>query len=242
LRAIEAPALPDSVLGRRLRFKRGQFRQMKPLLQSCRALFAMLVLTLPLGAAFAAPAQVPLTSEDLLTVQRVAAYLNGIRTMSARFSQVAGNGATSGGQMWIERPGRMRFEYDPPSPVTLLADRFYVYYWDKQLHQINKVGLKSTPAWFFLRDPINFNEDSIITSFQRGEGIVRIGVVERADPDSGSLTMVFTENPLSLRQWTVVDQRGNVTHVTLSDLQYGMALNPSLFQYNDPLARTLREN
>jgi outer membrane lipoprotein-sorting protein len=54
--------------------------------------------------------------------------------------------------------------------------------------------------------------------------------------------MVFTENPLALRQWTVVDQQGKTTTVTLSDLQYGVALDPKLFQYNDPLARTLKVN
>lgn len=216
---------------------------MKPFLQTCRALAAMLALgaalTIP---AFAAPPAAQLTPRDTLVLQRVAAYLNGIRTMTARFSQVTGTGARSSGEMYIERPGRMRFEYDPPSPITLIADRFYVYYWDKQLHQVQKVGLKSTPAWFFLRDPINFSADSIITSFQDNGSTVRIGVVERASPDSGSLTMVYSENPVSLLQWTVVDQQRNVTTVTLSNQQYGMALNPKLFQYNDPLARTLREN
>ncbi len=215
---------------------------MRPFLQTCRALVAMLAVSMPLAAAEAAQPPVQLTTQDILQLQRVAAYLNGIHTMSAQFSQVTGAGATSSGQMWIERPGRMRFEYNPPTPTTLLADRFYVYVWDKQLHQVTKVGLKSTPAWFFLRDPINFSADSIVTGFSDSGGQIRIGLVERAHPDSGSLSLVFTENPLELRQWTVVDQQGKTTTVTLSGLQYGMALNPKLFQYNDPLARTLREN
>lgn len=200
----------------------------------------MLPLLLPAAAIAEAPA--PLTSQDLLELQRVAVYLNGIRTMSARFSQVAGNGGQSNGRMWVARPGRMRFEYDPPNPITLLADSFYVYYWDKELQQASKVGLKSTPAWFFLRDPIDFSADVIVTRVERADRLVRIGVVERADPDSGSLTMVFTENPLVLRQWTVVDQQGKSTTVNLSDPQYGMALDPKLFQYQDPYAGTHREN
>ncbi|HVC50830.1 MAG TPA: outer membrane lipoprotein carrier protein LolA [Stellaceae bacterium] len=216
---------------------------MKPFLQTCRALAAMLTLVvLSATPALAAPPQAELAPQDTLMLQRVAAYLNNIHTMTARFSQVTGTGARSSGEMYIERPGRMRFDYDPPSAITLIADTFYVYYWDKQLHQVQKVSLKSTPAWFFLRDPINFGADSIVTSFANDGNTVRIGVVERADPDSGSLTMVFTENPIALAQWTVVDQQRNVTTVTLSDLQYGMALDPKLFQYRDPLARTLREN
>jgi outer membrane lipoprotein-sorting protein len=215
---------------------------MRHFLQTCRALTAMLALAIPLAAAHAAPAEVELNSQDTLVLQRVAAYLNGIRTMTARFSQLAGNGQQSSGTMYISRPGRMRFEYDPPNPITLLADTFYVYYWDKDLHQMQQVGLKSTPAWFFLRDPINFNADSIVTGFEQADNQVQVSVVERASPDSGSLTMVFTENPLALRQWTVVDQQGKTTTVTLSDPQYGVALDPKLFQYNDPLARTLKVN
>jgi len=215
---------------------------MRQFLQTCRALCALLALLIPLAPVSAAPPPVELTAQDTLALQRVAAYLNGIHTMAARFSQAAGNGGASSGEMYISRPGRMRFEYNPPSPITLLADTFYVYYWDKELHQVQQVGLKSTPAWFFLRDPINFSADSIVTRFERADNLIRVGVVERASPDSGSLTMVFTENPLALRQWTVVDQQGKSTTVTLSDVQYGVALDPKLFQYNDPLARTLKEN
>lgn len=211
-------------------------------LQTCRALTAMLALAIPLAAAHAAPAEIELSPQQTLVLQRVAAYLNGIHTMSARFSQLAGNGQQSAGTMYISRPGRMRFEYDPPSPITLIADTFYVYYWDKELHQVQQVGLKSTPAWFFLRDPINFTADSIVTGFEDADNEIRISVVERASPDTGSLTTVFTENPISLRQWTVVDQQSKTTTVTLSDLRYGVPLDPKLFQYNDPLARTLKVN
>lgn len=198
--------------------------------------------TIPLGAAQAAPAELQLTPQDTLVLQRVAAYLNGIHTMTAQFSQITGTGQRSAGEMYISRPGRMRFEYTPPNPITLIADTFYVYYWDKEIHQVQQVGLKSTPAWFFLRDPINFGQDSVVTGFQRADNEIRVSVVERANPDQGSLTMMFTENPLALRQWTVVDQQGKTTTVTLSDLRYGVALDPKLFQYNDPLARTLREH
>ncbi|HEY1798915.1 MAG TPA: outer membrane lipoprotein carrier protein LolA [Stellaceae bacterium] len=218
-------------------------RPSRHFLHTCRALAAMLALAIPLAVAHAAaPAEVELNPQDTLVLQRVAAYLNGIHTMTARFSQIAGNGQRSAGTMYISRPGRMRFEYDPPNPITLIADTFYVYYWDKDLHQVQQVGLKSTPAWFFLRDPINFTADSLVTGFERSDNQIQVSVVERASPDTGSLTMVFTENPLALRQWTVVDQQGKTTTVSLADLQYGVALNPNLFQYYDPQARTLKVN
>jgi outer membrane lipoprotein-sorting protein len=201
------------------------------LLQRCPALAAAVFLAFGALIARAAPVAAPLTAPDTLELQRLAAYLNGIRTMTATFEQVANNGAVSSGRLWVMRPGRMRFEYAPPSPITLLADATSVYYRDKELGQISKYDLRQTPAWFFLRDPISFGSDVIVTQFQHAGGIARVTVVESAQPDAGSLTLVFTENPLVLRQWTVVDQQRKQTTVTLSNLQFGMALDPGLFQY-----------
>ena len=200
--------------------------------QCCHALTVVLALLVGAGVAVAAvPAPAPLTSQDTLELQRIAAYLNGIRTMTGDFRQIAHNGGISGGRLWVARPGRMRFEYDPPAAITLLADATSVYYWDKELNQTSKYDLRSTPAWFFLRDPINFGSDVVVTRFDRAGPAVRVTVVETAQPDAGSLTLSFTENPLALRQWTVVDQQGKTTVVTLSNLQFGMALDPRLFQY-----------
>jgi outer membrane lipoprotein-sorting protein len=125
----------------------------------------------------------------------------------------------------------MRFEYDAPNPITLIADTASVYYWDKELQQVSKYELRQTPAWFFLRDPISFGPDVVVTRFEHTGPYVRVTVVESANPGAGSLTLVFTENPLALRQWIVLDQQGKMTAVTLSDAQFGMALDPRLFQY-----------
>jgi outer membrane lipoprotein-sorting protein len=200
-------------------------------LQCCRALGAAILVLVGAGLATAAPVPAALTAQDTLELQRIAAYLNGIRTMTARFQQVANNGAASTGQLWVARPGRMRFEYDPPNPITLLADATSVYYWDKQLNQVSKYELRSTPAWFFLRDPISFGADIVVTRFEHAGNVVRVTVVESAQSDAGSLTLVLSENPLALRQWIVVDQQAKTTSVTLSGLQFGMALDPKLFQY-----------
>jgi len=135
----------------------------------------------------------------------------------------------------MARPGRMRFEYDPPSSILLLADRFYVYFVDKQLAQMSKVGLKSTPAWFLLRDPITF-DDLVITRFERGASTLIVTVVEPTEPDNGSLTIVFSDQPLALLQWTIVDQQRKTTTVSISNAQFGVALDPQLFVYQDPFA------
>jgi len=205
-------------------------------------LAACLALTTHSVAPFAAvpPSPAALTPQDVSDLQRIAAYLSSIRTMTARFQQFSGGG-TAAGWLWMERPGRMRFEYDPPSPILLLADRFYVYYVDKQLAEMSKVGLKSTPAWLLLRDPVSF-ADLIVTRFERSPKALRVTVVEQAEPGNGSLTMTFSDQPLSLRQWTIVDQQGKTTSVSLSQEQFGMALDPKLFVYQDPFATSRRQS
>ena len=188
-----------------------------------------------------APQPIALTQQDRADLQRIAAYLNGITTMYARFDQYSAHGGTAAGQVWMERPGRMRFEYNPPSPILLIADRFYVYYVDKQLAEMQKIGLKSTPAWLLLRDPITF-DDLVVTGFTRGADLLRVTVVEKANPDGGSLTMSFSQQPLALRQWTIVDTQRRATTVILAGQQFGMALNPELFTYQDPFAAGRRVN
>ena len=204
----------------------------------CAATAALLLLAAP-QTAIAAPPPPPaaLTAQDTAELQQIAAYLDGIRTMTAHFQQATASGGAAAGSLWVARPGKMRFQYDPPNELLLLADAFYIYSWDPDLKQMTKVGLKSTPAWFLLRQPISFTDGVVVTRFEHSGNTVRVTVVESAEPDAGSLTMVFSANPLALRQWTVVDQQGKVTNVALSDLQYGMALDPKLFQYHDPYSR-----
>ena len=195
---------------------------------------ALLLIAAPLAAQAAPPVPAALTPQDSAELQKIAAYLDGIHTMTAHFAQATARGGAATGSVWLARPGKMRFQYDPPNELLLLADAFYLYSWDPDLKQMSKVGLKSTPAWFLLRDPISFTDGVTVTRFEHSGNTVQVTVVETANADAGNLTMVFSDNPLTLRQWTVVDQQGKVTNVSLSEQQYGMALDPKLFQYHAP--------
>jgi outer membrane lipoprotein-sorting protein len=212
---------------------------MKAIFHRRHVLGAALLLLLSATAEAAAPVPATLGAQDTLDLQRIAAYMNNIRTMTARFQQVASNGASTG-RLWVARPGRMRFEYDPPAQIALLADAQSVYYWDKELNQTSKYELRQTPAWFFLRDPISFGGDVVVTRFERAGGIIRVTLVESARPDLGSLTLVFRENPLALVQWTVVDQQGKNTTLSLYETQFGVALDPGMFQYGSLFAGSKR--
>ena len=193
------------------------------------------ILRAAISSAAVSPPPAALTPKDIDDLWRITAYLNSIHTMTARFRQSSSSGGTVTGSLWMARPGRMRFEYDPPSSILLLADRFYVYFVDKQLAQMSKVGLKSTPAWFLLRDPITF-DDLVITRFERGASTLIVTVVEPTEPDNGSLTIVFSDQPLALLQWTIVDPQRKTTTVSISSAQFGVVLDPELFVYQDPFA------
>lgn len=185
----------------------------------------------------AAPRAAALSAPDRADVERIEQYLNGIHTLSARFQQFSQNGGTAGGKVFVARPGRMRFEYDAPTPILIVADGTFVVYIDNSLKQVTYLPIGSTPAWFLLRDHISLTDGITITRFERGPGVIRVSVVENKSPENGTLTLTFSDHPLELKQWTIVDQQGKTTTVSLSDPRYGAPLDPQLFTFVDPRER-----
>jgi outer membrane lipoprotein-sorting protein len=181
---------------------------------------------MPVGARTAAAA---LTETDRADLARVERYLNGIGTLRARFNQVAEDGSVAYGTIYLRRPGQMRVEYEPPVPVLLVADGTLVSYYDSELDQLSQVPLRSTPAWFLLRDPIDLTDDITVTDVERGPGVLRVDMYQSDNREAGSVELVFSEDPLELRQWTITDARGRDVHITLENVSYGAPLANALF-------------
>jgi outer membrane lipoprotein-sorting protein len=188
-------------------------------------------------AAAAAPRPLPLSAEQQAELQKLAAYLNGIRTMTARFTQYSENGGLAEGQLYLERPGRMRFEYDPPSPILLVADGNFVIYFDKSLEQTSYLPIGSTPAWFLLRDNIRLGGDVSVIGYEHTPGAIRVTLVQTKEPDAGAVTLTFSDRPLELKQWSLVDAQGKRTTVALSDVKLGVPLDKKLFVFKEPEKR-----
>jgi outer membrane lipoprotein-sorting protein len=197
-----------------------------------------LALLLALAAAPATAAPPPraatLTPQDQVDLGRIEQYLNDIHTMAARFQQFSPDGGASGGALYVSRPGRMRFEYDKPVPILIVADGTFVVYIDNSLKEVTYLPIGSTPAWFLLRNHISLTDGITITKFERGPGVLRMSVVENKSPENGTLTLVFSDRPLDLKQWTIVDQEGKKTTVSLSDVRLGVPLDAKLFTFVDP--------
>ena len=187
----------------------------------------------PLAHAGAAAKPAPLSPPDQADIQRVQDYLNSIQTLQSRFQQLAGDGGGATGTIYLQRPGKMRIVYDDPTPILIVADGREVYYWDKKLQELSQINVDETPAWFLLRPEINLSGDVTVTGFEHAPGALRIAMTQTKSPDQGSLTLVMSERPLELRQWTVVDAQQKPITVALEDPHYGVQLNPNLFIWTE---------
>ncbi len=190
-------------------------------------------LLLDAARAVAQPAFHP-TPQDQADLQRIETYLDGLRSMKARFLQVAPSGAIAQGEAWLERPGRMRFQYDPPSPLLLVAGHGLVVFNDKSLNQTSNIPIGRTPLGILLADHVHLSGDVTVTDMQHLPGQIQVSLVRTASPGDGTLTLVFSDNPLTLRQWTVLDAQRQETRVTLYNMQLGGSFDPSLFELIDP--------
>lgn len=192
----------------------------------------LLALVLALAAVPAAAQQ--LSDRDRADVARIEAYLNTITSLRGRFLQVAPDGAVSEGKVWLRRPGRLRFEYDPPVPVLVVADGLFVVMHDKELGQVNRIPLGTTPLSVLLRDEIKLAGGVAVKGVERQPGTLRVTVFDTDRPREGELTLVFSDMPLALRQWVVTDARGLSTSVSLANVEFNLPLEGRLFVFTDP--------
>jgi len=162
-------------------------------------------------------------------IERIAATLDAITTLKARFQQIAPDGQISHGTAWLQRPGRMRFQYDKPSPLLLVANGGKLVFNDSQLKQTTVIPLDKTPLGLLLRPDLRLAGDVTVTGFSHASGILQVTLVRTASPGDGSLTLFLGDQPLALRSWSVVDAQGRQTRVDLYDISTGMALPQSLF-------------
>ena len=168
--------------------------------------------------------------------------MNGLRALKGHFLQIAPDGATSTGTLWLVRPGRVRFEYNPPSPLLLVASNGQVVFRDNKLDQTSNIPEGQTPLGLLLRDKLTLSGDVTVTDFQRPAGLLQVTLVKTKAPNDGSLTLVLDASPLALVGWSVVDTQGRETRIRLTDVTLGGQYDNSLFTYADPNAAGSNSN
>ena len=192
---------------------------MRILLAALSAAVLSLLATLPVHA-----------QQGGIGVPQIEQYFNGIRSMKARFVQSNPNGSVVQGTLYVRRPGRMRFEYDAPSQLKIVADGAQVTMWDNATRDFGQWPIGWTAASFLVKDPLVLSGDLQVEKLERVNGMLEATMSQARKPQEGKVIVRLGENPLLLRGWTIVDNRGNRVTVSLSDMQTGLQLADSLFK------------
>lgn len=168
-------------------------------------------------------------------VGKISAYLSSIQTMVGDFVQVGPDGKRTEGQFYIQKPGKVRFAYNPPSPIDVVADGQSVVVRDRNLDTQDLYPLSQTPLRFLLSDHINLMHDTNVISVSADDTFVTV-VIEEHQLIAGTsrLMMMFSAKDLALRQWTVTDPQGYDTTVAVYNLDTTKKPDPGLFVINYP--------
>jgi outer membrane lipoprotein-sorting protein len=194
----------------------------------CAAFFAFAA---PLPAA--ATQQAALSPDEVATLSRVERYLNDIKTLQGRFVQSSSNGAYAEGAVYLDRPGRMRFDYDPPTPILIIANGLSLLYYDEELKEATFLPLWETPLWFLIREEVRFDDNVDVVGIEEARGTLRITLRDPESPDGGEVTLVFADEPLALKKWELTDPQGVQTQVSLVNPVFGVEVDPELFKSGD---------
>ena len=189
---------------------------------------ALAALVLAAGANAQSPDPDRLSAQDRADLKRIEAKVNGFRTLRTRFRQISPGGQVSHGDIFIERPGLMRIQFDRRNMV-ILTSRLWLIVIQGRHGEPQHFPLNSTPAGILVRSKISFDRDIRVTRIHRTDGQNFVTVVRRESSRQGQMTLTFDRETLDLTGWTVVDAQGQLTQVFLSGTQLDVALAPSLF-------------
>jgi outer membrane lipoprotein-sorting protein len=189
---------------------------------SILALFTALLIGAPGQAANFKP-------QDAAELDRISAALNGIHSLKGDFVQIDPNGQIEQGQLYIQKPGKMRFEYQPPSASLVVSDGIDIAVFNKKLNTADRYPLSTTPLNILLSNHVNLQRDKNVVGLEHQQGALIVDARSNDRRVSGNITIVFSDPGLELRQWTVVDAQGLATTVSLKNVQTGVTLAPDLF-------------
>lgn len=192
------------------------------------------ILVLFLVLAMASPAHAALSEADKADVKKAEAYMDSLRNARARFVQTTHDGTQLVGTFYLSRPGKLKFEYDPPVEDFVVSDGLFIYFYDAELKEQSNAPIGQTLADFILRDHLKLEGDLTVTSLKRGGDLLQLEVTQTAEPEAGKLILGFSEDPFTLKKWRVIDAQGLITEVELFYLKTDISHPSGFFAYKDP--------
>jgi outer membrane lipoprotein-sorting protein len=182
------------------------------------------------GLMFSTPSDAALTAPEQKALDQVATYMDGFKTLKGQFVQVGPDGVVSEGQFAMSKPGKMRFEYRPPTPILIISDGFWVSLEDTELKTQDRYPLSSTPLGVLLQEKFQTKGEHMeISDVKLDKGSVEIVAFDPTSKDQGKINLVFSTDPFALQQWTVTDAQGLKTTVSLDNLAFGTPVDPKSF-------------
>ncbi|MBA4225490.1 MAG: outer membrane lipoprotein carrier protein LolA [Hyphomonas sp.] len=189
----------------------------------------------PVSPSITAPAAAAQLSgaERAALLKEASQALATVKTARGRFEQYSPDGSFSTGQFAMQRPGKVRFDYDDPVPLLMVSDGTTVALQDSDLETTDRVPLKSTPLSLLLSDRLDFESQANVIDVRRANGRTNITVQDKSGDMEGTLTLVLASADNSLVGWRTTDANGGNTSVTLTNVETGARLNPRLFILRD---------
>jgi outer membrane lipoprotein-sorting protein len=196
------------------------------------------------AAAFAALAPVVAQAQNKIQIQRrieftpqqredldrVSEYLNTFTTLAANFIQESPKGAISSGEFYLARPGKLRFEYRPPSPTLIVAGGGKIYVRNSRLNTVDSHSVSDTPLGLLLDDKVNLRANSAVLGIDRLADRLVLRARSSTNRMQDNIQIVFSTVPtLRIVQWTVRDAQGGTTNVSLTNIQTGVPIAPEAF-------------
>lgn len=177
-------------------------------------------------------------SAQPLTLGQISDYLNRLQTAQGGFTQINQDGSLSTGQIYIKRPGRIRFEYNPPAQSLVLASAGTVAIFDPRSNTgPEQYPLSRTPLSIILAENVDLERARMVTNVVSDDATTTVTAQDPDHPDYGSIQLVFTANPVELRQWIVTDDLGGETTVILNDLDTGGDISSVLFNIQQEIRK-----
>lgn len=178
--------------------------------------------------------QAPAAMDRNAIIDRVAKAMTDTKTVQGRFTQVDPAGAPSSGSFYINRPGKVRFEYTSPEPIFIVSDGATVSIEEPKRKAYDAIPLASTPLHLFLRSNIDLKKDGSVTDVTTSNGNHYVTLVDKTGEAEGKMILQFRATDFELLGWRQIDGTGAETKVQLADMKKNVSLKPSLFVVRDP--------
>ena len=185
------------------------------------------------AANFAYDPSLPFNQQQQQALANIDAYMNSFALMEGRFIQVAPNGNQSDGVFFISRPGKIRFHFNPPSQLDIIASNGKVAVRDKSVGTQDDYPLSKTPLRYLLADQINLLQPGLVDGVDIANGLIQVTIVEKSSLVSGQIRMTFDAKTYALQRWVVTDAQGGETSFGIFDVTLGKQEDPSIFWITD---------